>query len=70
MQLSELINPPPELSPETFSDLFEHCRPRPREEQWMDVMWIPALWEARQAAASKQKPLFLWAMNGHPLGCV
>ena len=25
--------------------------------------------EARQEAAKQKKPIFIWAMDGHPLGC-
>jgi hypothetical protein len=34
------------------------------------VPWIGNLWEGRRQAAELEKPLFIWAMNGHPLGCV
>ena len=66
----ETLHPPPELSPDTFSDLFEICRPRSNEERWTQINWIGELWEGRQMAARQKKPLFIWAMNGHPLGCV
>ncbi len=32
--------------------------------------WLGELWESRQQAAREEKPIFIWAMNGHPLGCV
>ena len=63
-------NPPPELTAETFGDLFEHCRPKPQTERWTEVQWETDLWPARQRAAQEGKPLFIWAMNGHPVGCV
>ena len=34
--------------------------------------WIPwkiSLREAQRAAVSEKKPIFIWAMDGHPLGC-
>ena len=39
-------------------------------EKWRSIDWIPDLWEARKVAAVKGRPLFIWAMNGDPLGCV
>jgi hypothetical protein len=59
-----------DLSTETFAHYFELCRPQTQLEKWTEIPWIGALWEARQKAAAELKPLFLWAMNGHPFGCV
>jgi hypothetical protein len=36
---------------------------------WRSIPWRTDLWEARREAAAKGKPLFLWEMDGHPLGC-
>lgn len=59
-----------DLSSATFADYFERCRPKPQDERWTEIPWVGTLWEARQKAAAELKPLFLWAMNGHPFGCV
>jgi len=59
-----------DLSEETFQAYFERCRPRMGSEKWTEIPWIGSLWEARQRAAAELKPLFIWAMNGHPFGCV
>ena len=59
-----------DLSAETFAQYFERCRPKTSSEKWTEIPWIGTLWEARQKAAAELKPLFLWAMNGHPFGCV
>ena len=40
------------------------------EAKWTQVNWMSDLWEARIEAAKKRKPIFIWAMNGDPLGCV
>ena len=68
--VSILENPPPELNEETFAGIFEQCRPKASEEKWTQIPWIGELWTGRQKAAEMSKPLFIWAMNGHPLGCV
>jgi hypothetical protein len=39
------------------------------EEKWQTIPWKTDLLEARDAAAREAKPVFLWSMNGHPLGC-
>jgi hypothetical protein len=69
-ETQELLNPPPALTAETFARLFEACRPKTAQERWTEIPWIGVLWEGRQKAAQEKKPLFIWAMNGHPLGCV
>lgn len=63
-------NPPPAVTPKTFDGLFELCLPKPRKERWTEIVWETELWPARQRSAQENKPLFLWAMNGHPVGCV
>lgn len=65
----DVVNPPPELTEETFAKWFDACRPRVDEERWTEIPWIGELWEARQKAYREKKPLFIWAMNGSPLGC-
>lgn len=67
MMLKEITNSAPALTDEIFSELFEACRPQ--RERWTYIPWIGGLWEGRQKAAREEKPLFIWAMNGHPLGC-
>lgn len=43
------------------------CRSDP--EAWEKVPFRTDLLEAREEAARTGRPLFLWSMNGHPLGC-
>ncbi len=53
-----------------FQTVFDFIRASDNEGKWREIGWIPSLWSGRQAANEKQKPLFVWAMNGDPLGCV
>jgi len=39
------------------------------EEAWLTIPWHATLHEGLRAAGQQQKPLLLWLMNGHPLGC-
>ena len=39
------------------------------EEAWLTIPWHATLHEGLRAAGLEQKPLLLWLMNGHPLGC-
>lgn len=39
------------------------------DEPWRTIPWQTDLLEAQKIAVEQQKPLFVWAMDGHPLGC-
>lgn len=43
--------------------------PTPEEEIWLAIPWRTDLWAARKDAQDASKPLFMWMMNGHPMGC-
>ena len=53
-----------------FQSIFDFVRSSDSEEKWREIGWIPSLWAGVEMAAEKQKPIFVWAMNGDPLGCV
>ena len=45
-------------------------QPQADELIWKDsIPWRTDLWQARQEAAAAGKPIFLWEMDSHPLGC-
>ena len=56
--------------PEAFARLHRAIKPRPEERRWTQIPWEIDLWAARRLARAAGKPILLWAMNGHPLGCV
>ena len=43
--------------------------PRADEERWLKVPWRSDLALGRYEANEARKPLFLWLMDGDPLGC-
>ena len=53
-----------------FEELHALIKPRAEEEKWANIPWMASLWEARERAAKEGKPILLWEMDGHPLGCV
>ncbi len=57
------------LSPKTFAKLQKLIKPGPDEDPWEQIPWLASLWQARQRAAAEGKPILLWEMDGHPLGC-
>ena len=48
---------------------IESVLPKPEEVRWLDIPWETNPMRARQLAAQKAKPLFIWIMDGHVLGC-
>lgn len=53
----------------TFRELLAYIRPQPGELRWQRIPWQTDLWAARRLAVKHRRPIFLWAMNGNPLGC-
>lgn len=46
-----------------------HVVPTEAETRYAGIDWIPSFSEGLVAASRRGRPLLLWAMNGHPLGC-
>ena len=57
------------IRPEQFGKLQALIKPDAGEDQWAKIPWVTDLWQARQIAARQGKPILLWEMDGHPLGC-
>ena len=57
------------ISPKQFEHLKKEISPKAAEEKWLEIPWEADLWAARQTAARQGKPILLWEMDGHPLGC-
>ena len=58
----------PGLSDTEFERLHAELQPE-ADAPWRTIPWRVSLLEARQEAAQQKKPIFIWAMDGHPLGC-
>ncbi len=58
------------LSTKQFEQLTNFIRPSNTEDKWRQTDWIPSIRGGRKMGVAKNKPLFIWAMNGDPLGCV
>lgn len=65
----EFVNAAPPLSDEDAARLRKVIKPLPGEDPFDTIPWETDLWEARKKAAAAGKPLLLWEMDGHPLGC-
>ena len=51
-----------------FRQLHAALQPK-ADEPWRTIPWKISLLDAQRVAAETKKPLFIWAMDGHPLGC-
>ncbi len=57
------------LTPETLASIRAHVLPSAEEQEWKQLGWRATLWDGVIDAQAARKPIVLWAMNGHPLGC-
>lgn len=53
----------------SWREQLQFIRPKPEEVRWRDIPWQTDLRDACHLARETGKPIFLWAMNGNPLGC-
>ena len=56
------------LTETRFEELHQQLRPSPGEP-WLTIPWKLSVLDAQRIAAEQNKPIFIWAMDGHPLGC-
>ena len=59
---------PSELTEATFTTALASILPDPTETRWRQIAWRPNLSAAILEAHAADKPILLWAMNGHPCG--
>lgn len=58
-----------ELNDKNLAEWRDRIRPKTEERCFETVAWLPTFWEGVMAAQKEDKPILLWAMNGHPLAC-
>lgn len=56
------------LTDADVASLVEELSPAPNRK-WREIPWDLSLTNGQAMAAESKKPLFVWAMDGHPLGC-
>ena len=59
----------PAFAAQTTADLITVISPAKEEQAWLAIPWETDLTAARRKAVAQNKPIFLWEMDGHPLGC-
>ncbi len=58
-----------DVTDESYEKLKAAILPPAEELAWRKIPWRSTFWEAVVEAQEKEKPILLWAMNGHPLAC-
>jgi len=56
------------LTDAEFRKLHRELQPNPKAT-WRTIPWKTSVLDAQTAATREGKPIFIWAMDGHPLGC-
>ncbi|MEO8353726.1 MAG: hypothetical protein ABI680_18515 [Chthoniobacteraceae bacterium] len=57
-----------DLADGAFMKFEQECKAS-FDEPWRTIPWKISLLDAQKVAAREKKPIFIWAMDGHPLGC-
>lgn len=58
-----------DLNDENYQAWRDHILPESSELAWEQIAWLTTFQDGILAAHTEDKPLLLWTMNGHPLGC-
>ena len=59
----------PKMTDAEYAAILATVRPAKGEDLFAEIPWETNLWDARRKAAKDGKPVLLWEMDGHPLGC-
>ncbi len=60
---------PEQMTAERMESVLKTVRPCDGEDAFDKIAWLTTIHEAREKAAKEGKPILLWEMDGHPLGC-
>ena len=63
------VDPPGGLAGKTVADWRDLIKPKSADVCFKTVNWLPTFWDGVMTAQKEDKPILLWAMNGHPLAC-
>ena len=55
--------------PDNLDAWLAFIRPTAAERRYEEIGWRNSFWPAVQQAKELGRPILLWTMNGHPLGC-
>lgn len=58
-----------ELTEKNWERTRDFILPNEEEEAWLKVKWRGTFWDGVIDAQKEDKPIMLFAMNGHPFAC-
>jgi hypothetical protein len=58
-----------DLNDSNYAVWRDHILPTAGDLAWQEIPWLTTFTDGILAADAAGKPLLLWTMNGHPLGC-
>ena len=67
--LAFVVADAPVPGPDNLRRWAEFIAPETHELAWERVGWRNSFWPAVEEARELGRPILLWTMNGHPLGC-
>jgi hypothetical protein len=59
---------PGALTPDTVDSWLSVIRPKPGELRFEEIGWRPSFFDAVAEAQARDRPILLWATDGHPVG--
>jgi hypothetical protein len=62
-------SPAQELTDASYAKWRDYVLPTEKDLAYKAIPWRASFWDAVGEAQAKDRPILLWAMNGHPLGC-
>jgi|TARA_B100000959_G_scaffold268463_1_gene313187 hypothetical protein len=57
------------LTEQNYEVWRDYIKPTESDLMWTSIPWRSSFQEGLIEANARQKPMLLWVMNGHPLGC-
>jgi len=57
------------LNPNTYQKWYDFIKPSKKDLEWKKIPWVTSFEEGVEESIKQEKPILLWVMNGHPLGC-
>ncbi|MCA9320040.1 MAG: hypothetical protein KDB53_04860 [Planctomycetes bacterium] len=60
---------PAQDAEKSVAEWLDYLKPKVEDGAWKEVPWRSEFGTAAVEAQRAKKPLLIWAMNGHPLGC-
>jgi hypothetical protein len=58
-----------DLTDKNYEAVKTQVLPKPAQTKWTNIPWRPTYWEGVVEAQKADRPVLLWAMNGHALAC-